>query len=236
LLFQEAEFSRIIIIFFSQSFIIVVFCILGFKLIKRKRERAQIALFLFYIILSFGLILNIAFVLLTPTNNEVLLRTLYIFSSFFIAFPFVFNVLFLNILLKMEEVFTLGKMAVIVVVYGVVCFSLYLVPEGIVFSSNWVPTYSFPLFIVLYIYFTVFMTVPTVFYSIRLYRLVRAQNLKKRYQLYMIGIVIMLATIYGGIYFITTNNQLFKTIYSVFAFIFEITSGLLVYNSLGKNL
>ena len=236
MIFQGAEFSRLIIVFVSQSFIIVVLSILGFKILKRNRKRAQISLFLFYILLVLGLVLNIAFVLLTPTNDEVLLRTFYIMSSFFIIFPFIFNLLFINIMLKMEEVFTVPKMIVIVIAYGVGCFSLYLIPDGIVFSPTWVPTYSFTLFIVIYVYFTVFMTIPTLFYFFRFYRMFEAQNLKKRYRLYFIGIIIIMVIMYGGIYFITTNNQFFKTVYGLFGFVFEIVAGFLVYYGVGKNL
>ena len=236
MLFQEAEFSRLLIIFGSQSFIIVVFSIIGFKIIKRKRERAQIALFLFYILLAFGLLLNIVSVFLALTNNELLIRAMYIISSFFILFPIVFNLLFVNIMLKLKEVFTIPKMVVIAAVYGVGCFCLYLVPDGITFSPTWIPIYSLTQLIVVYIYFSAFMTIPTIFYSFKLYRLFKAQNLKKRLRLYLIGIIVYLAVIYGAVYFITTTNQLFKTIYSVFAFFIEIISGLLVYYGVGREL
>jgi len=233
---QGAEISRLLIVFISQSFAIVVLTILGFKTLKRNRKRAQIALFLFYMLLVVGLILNIAFVLLTPTNDELLLRTLYVLTSFFIIFPFVFNLLFINIMLKMEEVFTLPKMILIVVAYGTGCFGLYIIPDGIVFSPTWVPTYSLTFFVIVYIFFTVCMAVPTLFYFFRVYRMFKAQDLKKRYRLYFIGIIIIMAVMYGGIYFITTNNQLFKTVYGFFAFVFEIVSGFCVYYGVGKDL
>ena len=236
MIFQGEELPRLMIIFGSQSFIIIVFLILGIIVIKRKRERAQVALFLFYILLAFGLILNIVEVLIIPTNNGVLIRILYTLSVFFIAFPFVFNLLFINILLRMKENFTVKKMVAIVFVYAVICFSLFLVPDGIIFSPTWTPTYSFTLFIVLYIYFTVFMVIPTMFYSLKLYRLFKAQNLKNRLRLYLTGFIIIMAAIYGGVYFITSDNQLFKTIYGIIAFVAEIVAGFLIYFGLGKDL
>jgi hypothetical protein len=113
---------------------------------------------------------------------------------------------------------------------------LYLMPEGITFDSNWVPTYNLLFFVLIYLFFTIYITVPTTYYSARLYKLFKARNLKYRYRLYLIGIYLMLANVYGGIYFIATYNQLFKTIYSVIAFFMEIAAGLLVYYGLGKDL
>lgn len=234
LIFQGAEFSRIMLVFVSQSVMSVLFSMLGFKIIKRNRTRAHLSLFTFYIMLVIGFIFNIVFVLLAPTNNESLLTLFYILTSFFIAFPFVFNLLFVIILLKLE--FSKLKIAIIIVSYAAVCLSLYFIPDGIRFSSTWVPTYSFPFFILLYVYFTVFLTIPTLFYSLRLYRRFEAENLKKRLRLYLIGFIILIGAIYGGIYFIATNNLLFKSIYGVFALVAQITAALLIYYGLGRNL
>ena len=234
MILQGADFSRLIIVFASQGILIVLFSILAFKIIKRNRTRPHLALVLFYILLSLGFFLNIVYVLLAPTNDPILLRTVYVFSVFFIAFSFVFNLLFIIILLSLE--FSTRRLVAIVLVYGAVCLSIYLIPEGITFSPTWVPTYSFALFIVLYIYFTVFMTIPTLYYSVRLYRTFEAENLKKRLRLYLIGFIMIIGAIYGAIYFITTDNQLFKSIYGVFALIFEVTAALLIYYGLGRKL
>jgi len=233
-IFQGADFSRLIIVFVSQGILIVLFSILALKIIKRNRTRPHLALVLFYILLSLGFVLNIVYVLLAPTNDSILLRTVYVFSVFFIAFSFVFNLLFIIILLSLE--FSTRKLVVIVLVYGAVCLTIYLIPEGITFSPTWVPTYSFVLFIVLYVYFTVFMTIPTLYYSNRLYRMFEAENLKKRLRLYLVGFIMIIGAIYGAIYFITTDNVLFKSIYGVFALIFEVTAALLIYYGLGRKL
>jgi hypothetical protein len=235
-IFQGIDWPRLIIVLFSQGFVAIVFVILAFKIIKRKSDRSTVTLFLFYFILSIGLVFNILFVLLTPTNNELLLRTLYVLSSFFIAFPFVFNLVFINVILKLKDEFTIKKMAVIIGPYGIILLSLHLIPDGLTYDSNWTPTYSLLLFVLIYVFLTAYITVPTTYYSARLYKLFKARNLKYRFRLYLIGICLMFVTIYGGIFFIATYNQLFKTIYSIFAFFMEIAAGLLVYYGLGKDL
>ena len=234
LIFQGADFSRLIIVFVSQGILILLFSILAIRVIRRNRTRAHLALVMFYGIISIGFVLNIVYVLLGSTNNAVLLRTLYVLSSFFIAFSFVFNLIFIIILVRLEV--STRNLAILVVVYGAICLSLYLIPNGISFSPTWVPTYSFTLFIVLCVYFTAFMTLPTLYFSFRLYRTFEAQNLKKRLRLYLAGFIIIMGAIYGAIYFITTDNQLYKTIYGVFALIFEVSAALLIYYGLGRKL
>ena len=63
-----------------------------------------------------------------------------------------------------------------------------------------------------------------------------AENLKKRLRLYLVGFIMIIGAIYGAIYFITTDNVLFKSIYGVFALIFEVTAALLIYYGLGRKL
>jgi hypothetical protein len=235
-IFQGVDWPRLMLVFFSQGFMAIAFVVLAFKIVRRKRDRSTVALSLFYFILAIGLILNIVFVLFTPTNNELLLRTLYVLSAFFIAFSFAFNLVFINVILKLKDEFTIKKMAVIIGACGIIILLLYLIPEGVTFDSNWVPTYSLPFVVLVYVFFTLYITVPTSYYSARLYKLFKARNLKDRFRLYLIGITILLATVYGGTFFIATYNQLFRLIYSVFAFFLEIAAGLLVYYGLGKDL
>jgi hypothetical protein len=152
------------------------------------------------------------------------------------AFSFAFNLVFINIILKLRDEFTIKKMAVIIGACGTMILLLYLIPEGVTFDSNWNPTYNLLLFVLMYVFFTAFITVPTSYYSVRLYTLFKARNLKDRFRLYLIGIIILLATVYGGVFFIATYNQLFRLIYSAFAFFMEIAAGLLVYYGLGRDL
>lgn len=236
MIFQSADWTRIIIVFISQAFGIVLFLVLAFKILKRKRDRSTIALSAFYILMAIGLMFNILFIILTPLGNENILFIIYILASYLILFPFIFIIIFINIILKLEEIFTIKKIIGIIVIYGVLCSLLYFLPGGITFTSNWAPIYSISLFILICIFFTCFITIPTVYYSIRLYRVFKARNLKERLRLYLFGITLMIIIFYGGIYFITTSNELFKMLWSVFSFITEIVAGLLVYYGLGRNL
>ena len=236
LLFQGEYWSRIIVAFISQTFIIILFSFLVFKILKRNRKRSSITLAAFYLIMSVGLFMNIIFILLISSHNNILIYISYSLASYFIVFPFIFILIFINIILRMEENFTLKKIAIICITYGVLCSTLYLFPGGITFTSNWVPVYSIPFFIYVNIFLTGFITIPILFYSIRLYNLFKARNLKDKLRMYLIGIYLMLGTVYGGIFFNTTSDPIFRTVWGVCAFSMEITAGLLVYYGIGKDL
>lgn len=236
MLFQGDYWSRIIVAFISQAFIIVLFSFLVFKILKRNRKRSSITLAAFYLIVSVGLFMNIIFILLISSGNNVVISISYNLASYFIVFPFIFILIFINVILKMEEDFTLKKMTIIIVIYGVLCSTLYMFPEGITFTSNWVPVYSIPFFIYVNIIFTGYITIPILFYSIRLYNLFKARNLKEKLRILLIGIYLMLGTVYGGIFFNTTSDPIFRTLWGVCAFSMEITAGLLVYYGIGKDL
>lgn len=213
-----------------------MFTILGFKILKRNRKRSSISLFAFYSLISVGLVMNIIFILTILTNDPLIISIAYNVASYFIIFPFVFILIFINVILKMEENFTLRKIIIIIIIYGILCWTLYLIPGGITFIPNWVPVYSLPFFIYLLIVFTGYLTIPTIFYSLRLYTLFKARNLKSKLRLFLVGVYLMLAVVYGAIYFNTTSDPIFKTVWSIFAFFMEIIAGLLVYYGIGKDL
>lgn len=234
MIFQGSE--RLIVVFFSQTFIIILFALLGFIIIKRNRKRSTITLFAFYSLLGVGLFMNIIFILTIPSNDHIIISIVYNITSYFIIFPFIFILIFINVILKMEESFTLRKITIIIAIYGILCWTLYLLPGGITFTSNWTPVYSIPFFIYLFVIFTSYLTIPTIIYSIRLYTLFKARNLKNKLRLFLSGVFIMLAVVYGAIYFNTTSEVIFKTLWSIFAFFMEIAAGVLVYYGVGKDL
>lgn len=236
MIFQGEYWSRIMVAFISQTFIIILFSFLVFKMLKRNRKRSTITLAAFYLLLSVGLFMNIIFILLISSDNNVVISISYSIASYFIIFPFIFILIFINVILKMEENFTLKKITIISVIYGVLCSTFYIFPGGITFTSNWIPVYSIPLFIYVNIIFTGYITIPILFYSIRLYRLFKARNLKEKLRILLIGIYLMLGTVYGAIYFNTTSDPIFRTVWGVCAVSMEITAGLLVYYGIGKDL
>ncbi len=212
----------------------IFYLFLAYKVLKRKRDYASITLCAFYVIMSIGLILNVIYLLVTVTKLEIILYLLYFSSSFSITYSLIFILVFLNIILK--EDFSNKKYFIIIFSYAIGCILIHLFPEGITFSENWTPIYSWTFLIVVYIFFTCVITVPIIIYSIQLYRRFLAQNLKEKLRMLLLGITGVILSLYGAILFNTWQEPIFKFIYSIFAIFLLISSGLLIYYGIGRTL
>ncbi|MFX1356056.1 MAG: hypothetical protein ACFFA8_02120 [Promethearchaeota archaeon] len=250
ILFQIVEdWPRILPIFVTQPFISVMFIILAYKVLKRKVDRISLSLGAFYIILGIGFVLNIVYLVFTLISNEpLLLYILYYLTIYPIMFSTVFIVLFINILLRYEAELPLKPYILYVLVYGVCSALIIIFPGGITLNpeNSWAPEYTWEFLIFIYLFFTISITVPIIFYSNRLYKHFQARNLKGRLRLIIIAVIELLILFYGVVLFNTWPQYLqylneilvpiFKTIWGLFSAILVISSALLLYYSLGRNL
>jgi hypothetical protein len=230
------ELLRFLIVFIIQGGIIFTILYLAIQILLRVRDRTKTSLALFYILLVVGLVFNILFVLISSTGEAYLIKIVYILASYFIVFPFIFIIIFINTLLKMTDKFTLKSIVIIVVIYGVLCGLLYLIPQGITFTPDWNPIYS-PVFgSIASIFFTGTITIPTIVYSYRLYKIFKAPNLRRRLRLLLIGIFLIIFSIYGAIFFNTALQTSIKSAYALIAIIIEFIAALLIYLGFGREL
>lgn len=235
MIFQGTEWTRALFILIVYPFLVMLFLILAYKVLKRNRNRASITLSVFYIILGAGLLLNIIFLLATAvTEVEIVLYLLYYLSSFLTIFSFIFIILFINIILKVD--FTNQKYFLIVFFYALGCISIHLFPGGITFTEDWTPIYGWIFFILAYTFITFTVVAPSILYSIRLSRKFIDRDLKKKLNIFLIGITGVIFTLYGAILFNTWQEPIFKSIYSILGLVILITSGLLIYYGIGKSL
>ena len=231
-----AELTRILIVFIAQSFIFILFLILAFKVLIKKRNRASITLASFYILLDLGLLSNMIFIILTPSDEFVLLTVFYYLALYFIIFPIIFILIFINIMLKLEEVFTIKKIIILILTYGILCALLFLIPNGITFSIDWYALYSIPFSLSLMTLITLFIIIPTIFYSFKLYKSFKAKDLKKKLRYFLTGVVLLFIILYGAIIFNSSLNDLYRTVWVNLAFFLEIMGGFLIYYGLGREL
>lgn len=235
MIFQGTEWTRALFILIVYPILVILFLILAYKVLKRNRNRASITLSMFYIILGAGLMLNIFFLLATAvTDVEFILYLLYFSSSFLTIFSFIFIIIFMNIILKMD--FTNKKYLLIILLYALGCILIHLFPGGITLTENWTPVYGWIFFILAYTFITFTVVAPSILYSIRLSRKFIDRDLKKKLNMFLIGITGVIFTLYGAILFNTWQEPIFKSIYSVLGLVILITSGLLIYYGIGKSL
>ena len=234
--FDITEFSRLFIIFVPQIFIVVLFSFLIFKMLKRNTNRNSLTLSGFYFTVSLSLGLNGFTVLIAFFLPGEFIGSLYFFLTYLVSFSFVFVIVFILGLLKLKYEFTVKKALAIILAYGIVWLLLFLYPGGISYSENWVPIYSFPLYIAANILFTISFTIPVIYYSIRLRRLFKDSNLKKKLSLFLIGIMLAIIIIYGALLYGTWQDPTFKTVWSLTTTVLLISSGLLIYYGIGRDL
>lgn len=236
MIFQITEYLRLFVVFVPQVFLVVVFCFLIFKILKRNTNRSSLILSGFYFTVSIGLGMNAVAVLIAFFSPGEFIAVLYFLATYFTMLSFVFVIIFILSLLKLKSVFTLKKAFVIILAYGVMWFLIHLYPGGVTYSENWVPVYSPSLFLAVNILFTMSFTIPVVYYAIRLRRLFKDANLKRKLSLFIIGITIQIVLIYGVLLYNTWQDPIFKTVWGLSAIVLLISSGLLIYYGIGRDL
>ena len=236
MIFQITESLRVFVVLVPQIFLVVLFCFLIFKILNRNTNRSSLILSGFYFIASLGLGLNGIAVLIAFFSPGEFIAILYFLATYLTILSFVFVIVFILSLLKLKSEFTLKKAFVIILAYGIVWLLLHFYPGGITYSENWVPVYSFSLYVAVNILFTLSFTTPVIYYSIRLRSLFKDADLKRKLSLFLIGITMLIALIYGLMLYNTWQNPTFKTVWGLSAIVLLISSGLLIYYGIGRDL
>ncbi|MFW9945493.1 MAG: hypothetical protein ACFFBZ_07535 [Promethearchaeota archaeon] len=239
MIYQDPALIRLLSILIPMPLLGIVFLFLAFRILKRSRSQLSLTLSVFYILIGIAVIINLIFLLVTPTRIDILLYILYFLTSYLILFAFIFIVVFIHNLLKIDSIYSYKKYSMIILLYGIGCFILLIaVPEGIRISSetNWVPVYSWTFLLVEYVFYTCFITISTLIYATKLYLKFKDKNLKKKLRFFILGILGMIFILYGIVLFNTWQDVTFKTVWSISSFFIMVPSALFIYYGIGQNL
>jgi len=238
LLLQSSELSRLLIVFIPQLIIAGLFLFLAIKLLRRNQHRPTVTLGMLYIISASGLIFNAIFLFIGTfqPENEVLLLVIYFLTFFPWLFSLVFILTFLLSLLRLGDVFTIKKQLIITLIYGFIIIIIFFTPNGITFSEQWRPIFSWSFLTLIYITLTVFIALPTLWYSRRLIKTFQDKILKKKLITFIIGIYGLIFSIYMTILYITWQDSLFSAIWSIVTTFIIIPSALFIYYGIGREL
>lgn len=228
MLLQGNDFSRILTIYITQLIFSGIFLIIAYKILKRNRNRLTLTLSGFYFSLSIGFILNAVYPLL---DNELLVSIIYIIAAYFVLLSPVFLVLFNINLLQAGKENLIRKWALYIILYT---FSLIIclnIPGGITFvkDPNWRPMFALEVLIVLYIFITIFMLIPLIITSFKLYKSFEDIKLKKKLGLFFLGLFGFLYTLYGLVYYNYSDDLLFRLILSIITSIITLICVGLIY-------
>lgn len=235
MLFQDPEIFRISIVLVVQTFVLVLFFYLAFKILKRKIDITTITLSLFYIIIGSGLVLSGIFFFMSTSPIGLII---YYLGAYCILFGQLFLVAFIYNILKFSQSIKSIKQISIILLFGLISLLLILFfPEGITISSetNYAPKYSWPFLITLYIFFTITVVLPSLIFFRRLYKLFEDRDLRKKLRFFLIGICGFFFSFYGLILYNTWQDSLFRLIWGFMSFI-VLPSGYLIYYGIGRGL
>ena len=228
--------TRFFGIFIIQPIVILIFTYIAIRILKRNRNLLTITLSAFYILIAAGFIINIFFIMgtLLPVELALIPSILYFISSFLVIFSPIFLVIFL-FLIKRQD-FSSKSYILLTSFYGLGCLLILLIPGGIdVIHTNWIPKYSWMFLIIFYIFFSLIIVIPTIYLLTKLLVSFQDKGLRKKFFIFMIGILSMIIIFYGLVLYNTWKNDTFREIWSIVSLI-VIPAGLLIYNGIGQNL
>ncbi len=238
MILQSTDLSRLLIIFIPQLIVAFIFLFLAIKLLIRNRPRPIITLSMFYFLTAFGMILNAIFIVVAALipDNVLLLQILYFFTFYPMLFSPIFILTFIVSILKLEYVFTINIQLIITIIYGFVNCLIFFIPNGITFTEQWRPIYSWTFSMIIYMIFTVCIVIPTMIYSRRLIKTFQDEILKKKLVTFIIGVFGMFSVLYGAVLYITWPDPIFRSLWVVFSFLLMISSPILIYYGIGREL
>ena len=230
--------TRIFGIFILQPIVLLIFIYIAIKILKRNRNLLTITLSAFYILSAAGFVVNIIFFMgtLLPVDLSLFMSILYFISSFLVIYSPIFLLIFL-FLIKQQN-FSSKSYFLLASFYGLGCLLILLIPEGIDIGiqSDWIPRYSWEFLRIFYIFFSLIIVIPTIYLLTKLLVSFQDKGLRKKFFIFMIGILCMLMSFYGLVLFNTWHDQTFRAIWNIFSSSIVIPAGFLIYNGIGQNL
>jgi len=175
---------RILQVFVIQLFLGIFFLYIAYLILKRDKKRLNVILSAMFIFVFIGVLFNVIYAFLEDVFIIGILTRITVFFLFAAAvFPVVFNL----ILLKSEKIIDSKKQFLIIFGYLALVFLALLIPGGIVIepSNNYVPQWSFELFIVMLIISISYTAIPFIITAWKIYKKFEDNELKKKWKYYM---------------------------------------------------
>lgn len=194
----------------------------------------------FYFSEAIGLIINFIY---APLEVWLAVKILNSLTNFFSFYAVMFLLVFVLIVSKSEAVFGRLKQHIVLLVSGAAYFSsifIAFIPElgvNITEATNFTPNWGLLFFLYLVIITTIFATIPTLYYIIKIYNDFEAEGLRKRWRFFFWGIILLYIFLYS-IYVRNTffPGTIFSTILALIGFILVLSGSIAIYYGVGRQL
>jgi len=161
---------------------------------------------------------------------RLIVKYLHFFTFFLFCFAILYLLIFNLILLKSEAIVTIKKHNLLAIIYGGALFGLVFIPKGMTVdaSTDWRPVWSLPFFIYAIIIESC-LIIPTLYYSLQVYKNIEDKLLKKRFLFYIIATLGYFAILYLSSISNYLNDPSFRLLTSITGLSLFVTAFLLYY-------
>jgi len=229
--------NRLIIVYIALPIIVIFFLFLGYKILKRSKERISRIFGTFYISSALGNIINMIYAPLDVEIFEPLIIILHVLTLFFIFFGFVFIVISNLIILSSTISFTTKKQNFIIAVDAILLAAMVLfIPfGGIDANLEGYPVWHLYFFVYVISVVTLGIAFPILYTSYKIYQNFTSEILKKRWSYYIVGLIGLMVLLYGIMIANFADIDLIRVINTVYS-LTVIIWVLLIYYGIGKQL
>ena len=232
----QMDVARFITVYIVQLGMGIIYLIFGLIILKRDTKRLNQLFSTFYILSASATIVNVIYV---SINTNPTVKILHFTTYFLFCFAMVYLLVFTLIVIKSEKVFTVKKHNLIAVIYGALL--LGLAPIGwyggitIDASTDWRPVWSLAFLIYALIVISVCSVIPTIYYSIEVYKKFEDEVIKKKWAYYILAIMDYFIILYLTSISNYLNNPTFRLFTSIAGLTLYATAFLLYYG-VGKQI
>jgi hypothetical protein len=201
MLFNQLDPIRLFYIYVLEGSVLVMFLVLGAKILKRDKQRLNLMFACFYLFAALGIMMNFIYVPLSVVPGyEQTVLILNILTIFLVAFSMAFLVGSQLIILKSTMVFNTAKQCLLLLGYALLNGTLFffLRYNGVVFNeeSEWIAAFSLPFYLYLLALLTFAGVIPTFYLAFTIRGKMEDELLKKRWNHFIGGILLIILFMY----------------------------------------
>ena len=227
---------RLILIVFALPIVAAVFLYLAHKILKRSKQRLSKIFSMFYIFTAIANIVNIIYAPM-PHDWLILIIILHVITLFSIFFSLIFVLVSNLIIISSTVIFTVEKQNRIIYIYALLLAGMVaFVPFGFIdINDDGFPVWNPIFFIYVFSVFTCIAVIPVLYTSKTIYKSFQNKMLRKKWQLFIIGLIGLLILFYGIMVANLLNFEIVRLFNSIYSFTI-IVWNLMIYYGIGRQI
>ena len=239
MIFQSLLTERIIIVGIGQVWPIIYLSIFAYKLLKRAKNRSTITISSLFLMIATAYSFAIFSIL---SINSPFSFAFYITSWYFLMFSHSFFILFIWLLLHIEESMSFIKYYIFLLMYGGIVsyvFWIGIFCNGIQYdmSTGWRPVFSLPFAIINWTYIIFILVIPEIIMAIKLLKIFKGVKIVIRIKLFLVSsfleyVVMILLILYNTL----PDNHVYRSIHIFINLSLGMLAAYFIYRSIGKKI